>query len=49
MDQCRSAAREAFDAARQIAAELACGVESELGRRLGKLEGLLAAGSAASA
>lgn len=42
MDQCRNAARAAFDAARQIAAELACGVESELGRRLGELEGLLA-------
>jgi tetratricopeptide (TPR) repeat protein len=42
LDRGDGAAREAFDAARGMAAELACGVDSELGRRLGKLEGLLA-------
>ena len=41
LDRCSSAAREAFEAARKLAAELACGVESELGQRLGELEAVL--------
>ena len=38
LDRCGSAASEAFEAARKLAAELACGLESELGQRLGELE-----------
>jgi predicted ATPase/class 3 adenylate cyclase/Tfp pilus assembly protein PilF len=42
LDRNDSAARAAFNSARVIAGELACGVDSELGRRLQVLEALLA-------